>query len=120
MNRLDHLLWILAEECGEVAHRASKAARFGMCEVQPGQLTTNAERILGEWYHAIAAIEMLIDEGHLTLPSEPEVRAAIERKKLQVAQYFSYSALCGRVDGARWLQPATDTSETNDSAGAAP
>ncbi len=38
MNRRDHLLDILAEECAEVAIRVSKALRFGLDEV-PGYVS---------------------------------------------------------------------------------
>lgn len=45
MKRHEHLLSILAEECCEVGQRVSKALRFGLDEVQPGQDLSNAERI---------------------------------------------------------------------------
>jgi hypothetical protein len=35
MNPTEHLLSCLAEECAEVAQRASKSLRFGLSEVQP-------------------------------------------------------------------------------------
>ncbi|MEH6358963.1 MAG: hypothetical protein V7745_08235 [Pseudomonadales bacterium] len=42
------LLVILMEECAEVTQRASKAIRFGLEEVQPGQEYTNAQRLAHE------------------------------------------------------------------------
>lgn len=36
MTQTEHLLVHLAAECCEVARRASKAAKFGLTEVQPG------------------------------------------------------------------------------------
>lgn len=60
MNRTEHLLWVLAEECAEVAQRASKAARFGLDEVQPGQALTNEERLWQEMCDLCAVGEMLI------------------------------------------------------------
>jgi hypothetical protein len=45
MTREQHLLTILAEECGEVVQRASKAIRFGLDESQPGQLDDNKKRL---------------------------------------------------------------------------
>lgn len=98
MNRLDHLLWILSEEGGEVGHRASKAARFGLAECQPGQPFSNADRIVQEWCDANAAMEMLVEGGHLVLPPEQEMRHAIERKKAQVEKFLLYSAQVGRLD----------------------
>jgi hypothetical protein len=37
MTRDEHLMTIAMEECAEVAQRVSKAVRFGMEEIQPGQ-----------------------------------------------------------------------------------
>ena len=64
MNRLGHLLWILAEECAEIAQRASKASRFGMDEVQPGHALTNEQRIWQEMNDLAAVGEMLIELRH--------------------------------------------------------
>jgi NTP pyrophosphatase (non-canonical NTP hydrolase) len=59
MTEEQHLLVILAEECAEVAHRASKAIRFGMDEVQPGQKATNRERLEEELADLRTAAELL-------------------------------------------------------------
>jgi hypothetical protein len=94
MNRLNHLLWVLAEECAEVAQRASKAARFGMDEVQPGQPLTNEERIWQEMNDLAALGEMLIalrGSGGLS-------RDAIEAKKEKVEKFLLYSAECGTLN----------------------
>lgn len=48
MNKTEHYLTIAAEECTEVGQRISKALRFGLTEIQPGQPLTNAERIVVE------------------------------------------------------------------------
>lgn len=91
MNRLEHLLWVLAEECAEVAQRASKAARFGIDEVQPGQALTNEERIWQEMNDLAAVGEMLIalrGQGGLR-------RDAVEAKKAKVEKFLLYSAECG-------------------------
>lgn len=58
MNRAEHLLSIVAEEAVEVAQRATKALRFGVDEVQPGQRYTNWERIESEFHDLIAVLEM--------------------------------------------------------------
>lgn len=59
MTRKEHLLLIMSEECSEVSHRISKALRFGLDEIQPGQEFTNAERIMRELGDLIAIYEML-------------------------------------------------------------
>jgi NTP pyrophosphatase (non-canonical NTP hydrolase) len=58
MTRTEHLLSITAEECAEVAQRVTKAMRFGLTEIQPGQPFTNADRIMAEFNDLQAMIEM--------------------------------------------------------------
>lgn len=94
MNRTEHLLTTLAEECAEVAQRCSKAARFGLSEVQPGQDLTNAQRILQEWYDAIAVLQMLIADGALPVPASHE---SVLAKKEKVERFLVYSAQCGTL-----------------------
>lgn len=101
MNRLEHLLWVLAEECAEVAQRASKAARFGMDEVQPGQALTNEERLWQEMNDLCAAGEMLITlrcQGGLD-------RGAVDAKKTKVEKFLLYSTECGTFHAE---QPCAD------------
>jgi len=42
------LLTILVEECAEIQQRATKALRFGLAEIQPGQHFTNKFRLGSE------------------------------------------------------------------------
>jgi NTP pyrophosphatase (non-canonical NTP hydrolase) len=94
MQRTGHLLWVLAEECAEVAQRASKAARFGLTEVQPGQSHSNAERVMHEYADLVAAVEMLIEAGALPDLDLAAMKAA---KKAKVARYLAYSQTCGTL-----------------------
>lgn len=55
------LLTILAEECCEVGQRVSKALRFGLMEIQPGQPLSNAERISEELGDLLATAEEMND-----------------------------------------------------------
>lgn len=92
MNRAEHLLTCLAEECAEVGQRVSKALRFGLREVQPGQPLTNADRILDELRDLFAVAEICAGEGLIgwAMPDHMEVvakGAKIERfMKIGVAQ----------------------------------
>jgi hypothetical protein len=63
VNRAEYLLTVLGEEGSEVAHRVSKALRFGADEVQPGQPDTNGERIRFEVYDVIASYLIAADEN---------------------------------------------------------
>ena len=89
MNRVEHLLTKLMEECAEVAQEASKAAIFGLAEVMPGQPLTNRERVLKELNDLWAVCEML---GLQVVD-----RAAIEAKKAKVEKYMDYARKIGRA-----------------------
>lgn len=94
MNRIEYLLGCLAEECNEVAHRALKAQRFGLAEVEPGQSLTNAQRIAAEMHDVIGVIEMLEAAGQIDVSRDND---AIERKKTKVEAYMGYSRRCGTL-----------------------
>ncbi len=97
MTRLDHLLWILAEECAEVAQRASKAARFGLAEVQPGQSLTNAQRIEKEFADLIGIYEMLANEARLDCIAS--FRDDITAKQDKIERFLKFSRdVCGTLD----------------------
>lgn len=84
MNRPEHLLACLAEECDEVGQRAMKALRFGLSEVQAGQNLSNAGRIAEELRDLMSVVQILETENILGFcwPTADEVeakRAKIER-----------------------------------------
>jgi NTP pyrophosphatase (non-canonical NTP hydrolase) len=88
MTREQHLLTILAEECGEVVQRASKAIRFGLDESQPGQLDDNKKRLEGELGDLLGMIDML------GLTPDAERRAA---KPERVEHYMERSRDRGQL-----------------------
>lgn len=96
MNRVEHLLTILGEEGVEVSQRCSKALRFGLEEVQPGQDLDNSERIRGEYIDLLAIMEMLVEEGHI-LPVHYIDRPAIDAKKAKVEKFLAYSRQQGTL-----------------------
>jgi NTP pyrophosphatase (non-canonical NTP hydrolase) len=104
VTRTEHLLTILAEECAEVAQRVSKALRFGLAEVQPGQEYTNAERIEFELTDLIAAAEMLIEDRVIADPDQNDI--LISEKKRKVEKFLKFSAGRGLVDDMQG-DPAT-------------
>lgn len=95
LTRTQHLLCLLAEECAEVSHRVSKALRFGLAEIQPGQALTNAQQIAHEIQDVLAVIEMLEAEDALQRPADTH---AIERKKAKVEQFMWYAVNCGELE----------------------
>lgn len=94
MNRTEHLLSILAEECAEVAQRVTKALRFGLTEVQSGQPLTNAQRITYELGDLMGMVDMLESEGHIESPSDE----AIAKKRVAVEKYLKLSASVGTLE----------------------
>lgn len=81
MNTTEHLLTILAEECAEVAQRASKAARFGLTEIQPGQEENNTRRLERELADLMATADAL------GLRVRDEDKAAKREKLKKFMQY---------------------------------
>jgi len=96
MNKNQHLLQILAEECSEVIKEVSKSLRFGPEDSYPGKTETNAELISREFIEAIAVRNMLVEAGVLTIPVDAfEIS---EAKRAKVLKYLDYSSQKGMVD----------------------
>lgn len=89
MNKTEHLLTVLSEECAEVAQRACKAARFGLSEVQPGQEEDNTRRLERELADLMAVAEIL------GLRVRDEDKAA-KREKLK--KYMDYCRELGTLE----------------------
>lgn len=97
VNTTENLLTILAEECAEAAQRASKAIRFGLTEVQPGQSDDNVRRLERELADVVAVAEMI----------GLQIRDADKaEKKRKVLEYTLYSQKIGTVEaqggGGEW------------------
>jgi hypothetical protein len=91
VNRTEHLLDILIEECAEVIQRATKAKRFGMNEIQPGQELSNEARIAYELNDIVAVADML-------MPCDWMNADANEAKIKKVEHFLEYSKECGMLD----------------------
>lgn len=109
MTETDYLLVCVMEECNEVSQRVSKALRFGLGEIQPGQGKTNAARIREEVYDLHGALEALMrhledrDADERILDdldfdaNSPECSAAIEAKIVKIREYLDHSEILGLV-----------------------
>lgn len=95
MNRQEHLLTCLAEECAEVAQRVSKALRFGLLEIQPGQPLTNQERINEEIYDLLSVIDIL--EGYGILLDVDHDADRVARKQAKIEKFMTYAAERGAL-----------------------
>lgn len=89
MNRKEHLLVCLAEECDEVGQRVAKALRFGVNEVQPGQALTNAHRITDELKDLWSVALALAMEGVIPYP-QPSI-AEVEAKRAKIDRFMAIS-----------------------------
>lgn len=96
MDRTTYLLVKLAEECCEAAQRATKAVTFGVDEVQPGQPLNNSERLMDELEDVRVIVEMLREEGALSLSPINEERFAAKRAKVE--RFMRYSQECGTLN----------------------
>lgn len=94
MNKTEHLLSCLAEECCEVGQRVSKALRFTLAEVQPGQPLSNAERISQEMNDLLAVAGLLVQAGIIP-PFDDHARMIAKVRK--VAEFAKYSRSLGAI-----------------------
>lgn len=88
MNKKEHLLTCLAEECAEIAHCASKSLRFGLDDVAPGQELTNAQRIRQELDDLSVIVQMLCEEDMINPWHDVD---HMRRKQAKVEHYLKYS-----------------------------
>jgi len=81
------LLVCLIEECAEVQQRATKALRFGVNEVQPGQALSNSERMSEELGDLLCVVTRLKEVG---LVRQQVVDAAYGRKNVKLNRYLQH------------------------------
>jgi NTP pyrophosphatase (non-canonical NTP hydrolase) len=89
MNKTEHLLVILGEEAAEVAHRVSKALRFGLGDIDPQRHET-ARRVLERELGDLMAVAEILD-----LKIHDEDKAA-KREKLK--KYMAYAKAVGTLE----------------------
>jgi hypothetical protein len=94
MTTKEHLLSCLAEECCEVGQRVSKALRFGLEEIQPGQNQTNAQRIVYEFTDLLAVFDMLGREKIIDASIDP---IALAKKMSKVQKYIEFAKSKGTL-----------------------
>lgn len=98
MNKQEHILTIIAEECNEVAQRATKMLRFGKYEIQEGHDLQNIARFQQELGDLLGAIEMLEEETGRCLIYSDIVEKARNAKKEKVNKYFEISRKEGALE----------------------
>lgn len=100
MTLSQYFLIKLAEEAAEVAQIALKAAHFGLSEIQPGRVETNAQRIYGELNDVLAMVHRLgeISNGEFWFDIGSPDHMAIAAKIAKVERYLAYSQSLGLVE----------------------
>lgn len=93
MNRQEHLLVILMEECAEVQHAAAKTLRFGKDDTYADR-ASNVEQLRLEVTDLMAVVEMLSAEGiNMSTPYLEK-----QCKQTKVNHYLEYSKQQGTLD----------------------
>lgn len=96
MNRQEHLLVILSEECAELSKEVSKALRFGLNDHEPLSSETNAQRMVAEFNDLVAVFRMLA-ENNIFNPDDLLNDKSIQEKKEKVELYLTYSKIVGTL-----------------------
>ena len=91
MDRREHLLTCLAEECAEVGQRVAKALRFGLAEVQAGQTLTNRQRIAEEYRDLVAVANILVEEGILAVQEMAVLQKDVDAKRAKIERFMEIS-----------------------------
>lgn len=99
MNREQHLLILLMEECAEVSQRASKALRFGLHEIQKGQDQTNAQRLLNEMIDVSAVSLELVHISAIKNVPLVEWQELVKQKQQRIHEFMKYSHDLGILEG---------------------
>jgi NTP pyrophosphatase (non-canonical NTP hydrolase) len=98
VNREEHLLVCLAEECAEVIQQVSKTLRFGMEDTSPElpveQAQTNKERLVAEITDLLAVLGLLEGQGIIELPKDP---LKFQAKMARVMKYLEHAERTGAL-----------------------
>jgi hypothetical protein len=95
MNKQDHLILRLSEECVEVSKECHKALSFGI-EDRYKRMPSVREKIVLELNDLFAVVEMLQDEG--VLPMIVVNDRLIDAKKKKVVKFMRYAKKKGKLD----------------------
>ena len=93
LNKTEDLLNQIAEECSEVAHRASKAIRFGLDESREDR-PSNIRLLCEEMNDLIGAFEMLDEHLNGEIDKQFTYEEAddwVQKRKEKIEKYYEYS-----------------------------
>ena len=109
MNKQQFLLLKLAEECAEVAQRASKQIQFGRDESQkdhaptgaPVESKSNSERLKEELLDLLSIWSMLEDVNEISKWTIEEAVESHDKKKIKLQKYLDLSYSLGQLPEIR-------------------
>mgnify|MGYP001214689894 FL=1 len=93
MNKIEHLLICLSEECAEVIKSTDKALRFGLGDSHPSEAGSNYERIEHEINDLYGVIELLSMHGIYFPRDDRQVKEKIEK----IRHYMEYAEARGTI-----------------------
>lgn len=95
INEREYLLICLAEECAEIQHRATKALRFGLYEIEPGQELNNYTRLRDEMLDFLGVMEMFQNALEAGPIINQETIKKCTDKQDKVRKFMAYSRTLG-------------------------
>ena len=93
MNRQEHLLTVLMEECAEIQQAVAKSLRFGLEDRKSISTQMNIEDITSELNDLYGIVELINESGVLLVRDENKVKA----KKKKVEYFINYAKERGTV-----------------------
>ena len=90
MTRTEMLLDILIEECAEVIQAVTKAKRFGLQEIEPGQSLTNLEQLMYELNDVAATANLLSDhwvDSDLLIAKRRKIENYLLERSVEYREY---------------------------------
>lgn len=92
MNRLEHILTVIAEEASEAAQEACKCLRFGPDTKHETQTSTNLERLRVEYSQLVGMMQLLDKElVRVGKPKMFDPSYVITKKKASFEAYLEVS-----------------------------
>lgn len=100
VDRAQHLLVKLSEECAEVSQRALKQLQFGRDEIQKDQPYTNGARLMEEIWHLISVVELLRAAGEINneIYDLGLHKIELDKKRARIEKYYQYSKELGKAE----------------------
>jgi hypothetical protein len=98
LTKEQYLMICIIEEHAEVIQRLTKAIRFGMNEIQPGQEFDNKYRISYELAQLNASIDTLLEEIDHNAFYSTDYDKHFQEKKKKLKKYMQYSQQLGILE----------------------